>query len=129
MVGTAMVTYSDACHSVAGYYSTQSNTCAMTGPQLDLFNFLYILAISFGFWVFQCSTKCENKMADENTKASLVSNNHLNQDQGQIQTQPSPIKQLSPATNQDTPQNHRFEHDEEPDLKYRDRSENDQIIV
>ncbi|CAG9327627.1 unnamed protein product [Blepharisma stoltei] len=130
MVGTAMVTYSNACHSVAGYYSTQSNTCAMTGPQLDLFNFLYILAISFGFWVFQCSTKCENKMADENKRASLMDNNRLSHDQGQIPTQPSPIKQLSPSTNPESPQDiHRFGQDEEPDMIYRDRSENGQIIV
>mmetsp|Transcript_19430 Transcript_19430/g.19423 ORF Transcript_19430/g.19423 Transcript_19430/m.19423 type:complete len:181 (-) Transcript_19430:34-576(-) len=85
MAGTSMVRFDDDCDTHQNNTS-QTNTCALAGPQLDLFNLLYVLTISFVFWVFICATKCEKRIVNEriNGQANIESN-YRDQDNARMQ--------------------------------------------
>mmetsp|Transcript_14159 Transcript_14159/g.14222 ORF Transcript_14159/g.14222 Transcript_14159/m.14222 type:complete len:117 (-) Transcript_14159:46-396(-) len=89
MAGLSMVTYSDDCAPEDP--SSQSNTCALIGAQLDLFNFFFTLLVSLFFWTFLCLTGCEERLNkdESNEKAHIVkySSSDVAPTQGSIPTE------------------------------------------
>ncbi|CAG9328729.1 unnamed protein product [Blepharisma stoltei] len=94
MAGTSMIRFNDDCDTDDDN-SSQSSTCALVGPQLDLFNLVYVITISFVFWVFICATKCEKRILDERINGqSNIESNYRSQDRAQMQEIPMNVMSL-----------------------------------
>ncbi|CAG9325455.1 unnamed protein product [Blepharisma stoltei] len=103
MAGTAVITYSDACDSTSSYLSSQTSTCALTGPQFDLFNFLYIVALSISFWICLCILNCEESKSVESISSQPHEgeNHHQDQEQDQLTTRTFPLTVIGPPQNEE----------------------------
>ncbi|CAG9328727.1 unnamed protein product [Blepharisma stoltei] len=72
MAGTAMITFEDSCNEISGHLSSQASSCALTGPNFDLFNLLFVFILSISFWIYVYALQKEEEKISQAQNGGIL---------------------------------------------------------